>query len=63
VLRKRIANIGAVLQHVKAAVARFTELDCWGCLLRGVTNRISPVIALPALPQWLPATGSWPHSG
>jgi hypothetical protein len=56
-LRKLIANIGAALQHVKAAAEQFKDMDRWACLLRYISNRIAPVIGPPRLPQALPATG------
>ena len=40
----RHANIGAALQHVKAAAEQFKDLDRWGCLLRYVSDRIAPVL-------------------
>jgi hypothetical protein len=57
VLRKLIANIGAALQHVKAAAGQFKDTDRWACLLRYISNRIAPVIGPPRLAQALPATG------
>ena len=57
VLRKLIANIGAALQHVKAAAEQFKDMDRWACLLRYISNRIAPVIGPPRLAQALPATG------
>ena len=55
--RKLIANIGAALQHVRAAVEQFKNLDRWGCLLRYISDSIAPVIGPPKPPQGLPATG------
>ena len=57
VLRKLIANIGAALQHVKAAAEQFKELDRWGCLLRYISDRIAPVIGSPKPHTTLSATG------
>jgi hypothetical protein len=47
VLKRLIANIGAALQHVKAAAEQFKDLDRWGCLLRYISDRIAPVIGPP----------------
>jgi len=57
VLRRLIANIGAALQHVKAAAEQFRDLDRWGCLLRYISDRIAPVIGPPGSPPGLAATG------
>ncbi len=57
VLRRLIANIGAALQHVKAAAEQFKDLDRWGCLLRYISARIAPVTGPPRLAQGLPGTG------
>ena len=57
VLKRLIANIGAALQHVKAAAEQFKDLDRWGCLLRYISDRIAPVIGPPKPAQGLPATG------
>ena len=56
-LKRLIANIGAALQHVKAAAEQFKELDRWGCLVRYISDRIAPVIGPPRPPPRLPATG------
>lgn len=40
VLKRPIANIGATLQHVKAAAEQFKDLDRWGCLLCYISDRI-----------------------
>ena len=53
VLKRLIANIGAALQHVRAAAEQFKDLDRWGCLLRYISDRI----AQPRPPPGLPATG------
>lgn len=37
-----ITNIGAALQHVKAAAEQFKNLDRWGRLLRYIDDRIAP---------------------
>ena len=57
VLRKLLANIGAALQHVKAAAEQFKELDRWGCLLRYISDRIAPIIGPPRPAPRLPAAG------
>jgi len=57
VLKQLIANIGAALQHVKAAAEQFKDLDRWGCLLGYISDRVAPVIAPPRPPPSLPATG------
>lgn len=43
ILRQFIANVGAALQHVRAAPEQFKDLDRWGCLLRCISDRIAPV--------------------
>ena len=50
ILKRLIANIGAALQHVKAAAEQFKNLDRWGCLLRYISDRIAPVIGPPTPP-------------
>ena len=57
IVKRLIANIGAALQHVKAAAEQFKDLDRWGCLLRYISDRIAPVIGPPTPPVALPATG------
>jgi hypothetical protein len=57
VLKRLIANIGAALQHVKAAAEQFKELDRSGCLLRYISDRIAPAIGPPRPPPRLSATG------
>jgi hypothetical protein len=57
ILKRLIANIGAALQHIKAAAEQFKDLDRWGCLLRYISDRIAPVIGPPKPPPALPATG------
>jgi len=57
IVKRLIANIGAALQHVKAAAEQFKDLDRWGCLLRYISDRIAPVIGPPTPPVTLPATG------
>jgi len=44
VLMTLSGNIGATLQHVRAAAEQFTQADRWGLLVRYVCNRIAPVI-------------------
>ncbi len=56
-MKRVIANIGAALQHVKAAAEQFKDLDRWGCLLRYVSDRIAPVIGPPKPPPAMLATG------
>ena len=56
-LRKLIANIGAALQHVRAAAEQFKDLDRWGCLLRYISDRIAPVIGPPKPTPGLQAAG------
>ena len=46
-----------------AYVSRFKDLDRWGCLLRGVSDRVAPVIGPPRPPPCLPATGQLPDLG
>ena len=55
VLKRLIANIGAALQHVKAAAEQFKDLDRWGCLLRYLSGRIAPVMGPPRASPGLPA--------
>jgi hypothetical protein len=62
-LRKLIANIGAALQHVKAAAEQFKDLERWGCLLRYISDRSAPVIGQPKPAQGLPSTGLLPDLG
>ena len=57
IVKRLIANIGAALQHVKAAAEQFKDLDRWGCLLRYISDRIAPVIGPPTPPVTLSATG------
>lgn len=57
VLKRLIANIGAALQHVKAAAEQFKDLDRWGCLLRYVSDRIAPAIGPPRTSPGIHATG------
>jgi hypothetical protein len=57
VLKRLIANIGAALQHVKAAAEQFQGLDRWGCLLRYISQRIAPVIPRLTPPPPLAASG------
>jgi hypothetical protein len=57
VLKRLIANIGAALQHVKAAAQQFKDIDRWGCLLRYISDRIAPIIGPPRPPPRLGAPG------
>jgi hypothetical protein len=57
VLKRLNANVGAALQHVKAAAEQFKDLDRWGCLLRYVSDRIAPVIGSTRPSPGLSATG------
>ena len=57
VLKRLIANIGAVLRHIKAAAEQFKDLDRWGCLLRYISDRIAPVIGPPKPAPGLLAAG------
>jgi hypothetical protein len=57
VLRKFLANIGAALQHVKAAAEQFNNLDRWGCLIRYISERIAPLLGPPKPPLGPAATG------
>lgn len=57
IFKPLIANIGAVLQHVKAAAEQFKDLDSQSCLLRYVSDRITPVIGQSKPATSLPATG------
>lgn len=52
-----VIDIGAALQHVKAAAEQFKDLDRWGCLLRYISHRIAPIIAPPRPLPSLPETG------
>jgi hypothetical protein len=55
-LKTLIANIGAALQHVRAAAEQFTQADRWGLLVRYVSDRIAPVIGPFRPPDALPAS-------
>ena len=57
ILRRLIANIGAVLQHVRAAAEQFKTIDPWGCRPRYIRDRIVPVIGPPRPPPALQANG------
>ena len=57
ILKQLIANVGAALQHVRAAAEQFKNLDRWGCLLHYISDRIAPLIAPPNPAPTLPATG------
>lgn len=56
ILRQLIANVGAALQHVRAAAEQFKDLGRWGCLLRYISDRIAPLIAPPRPYPALPGT-------
>ena len=58
ILRKLIANIGAALQHVKAAAEHFKDLDRWGCLLRHISDRIAQSSARPDRCRGCPRRGN-----
>jgi len=53
ILKRLIANIGATLQHVRAAAQPFRTIKPWGCMLRYISARIAP----PRPPPALQATG------
>jgi hypothetical protein len=57
ILKRLIANIGAALQHVKAAAEQFKDLDRWGCLLRYISDRIAPLVGPPKPPPSLQPAG------
>ena len=57
VLKRLIANIGAALQHIKAAAEQFRDVDRWGVLLRYISDQIAPLIWPPKPPTALPGTG------
>ena len=57
ILKRLIANIGAALQHVRAAAEQFKTIDPWGCMLRYISDRIAPVIRPPRPPPRLAAAG------
>ncbi len=57
VLKRLIANIGAALQHVKAAAEQFKDVDRLGCLVRYISDRSAPVIRPPRPLQRLVAAG------
>lgn len=56
VLKRLIVNIGAALQHVKAAAEQFKDLDRWACLLRHISEQINAGIGPPTPSAGLPAT-------
>jgi hypothetical protein len=60
-LRKPMTNIGAALQHAKAAAEQFKELDHSDRMVRCIRDRIAPVIGPPRPPPALPATGELPN--
>ena len=57
ILRQLIANVGAAMQRVRAAAEQFANRDRWGCLLRYISDRITPIIGPPRPPPTLAATG------
>jgi len=56
-LKALIANIGAALQHVRAAAEQFKSIDPWTLLLRYVSEKIAPTLGPFRPPDALPATG------
>jgi hypothetical protein len=56
-LKALIANIGAALQHVRAAAEQFKSIDPWTLLLRYVSDKIAPTLGPFRPPDALPATG------
>jgi Transposase DDE domain group 1 len=56
-LRALIANIGAALQHVRAAAEQFKSADPWTLLVRYVSEKIAPTLAPFRPPDRLAATG------
>ena len=63
ILKRLIAKIGAALRHVKAAAEQFKDHDRWGCLMRDISERISPFNGPPQPPPGLPASGQLPDPG
>ena len=55
-LKALIANIGAALQHVRAAAEQFKSIDPWTLLLRYVSDKIAPTLGPFRPPDALPAT-------
>jgi Transposase DDE domain len=56
-LKALIANIGAALQHVRAAAEQFKSIDPCTLLLRYVSDTIAPTLRPFRPPNALPATG------
>jgi hypothetical protein len=52
-----IANIGAALQHVRAAAEQFKSIDPWTLLLRYISDKIAPRLGPFRPADRLPATG------
>jgi len=52
-----IANIGAALQHVRAAAEQFKSIDPWTLLLRYISDKIAPSLGPFRPADRLPATG------
>ena len=50
ILNRLIANIGAAIQHVRAAAEQFKTMDPRGCMLRYISDRTAPVIGPPKPP-------------
>lgn len=51
ILKRLIANIGAALQHVKAAAEQCKDLDRWACLLRSSATASPPASDRPSRRQ------------
>jgi hypothetical protein len=60
ILKRLIANIGAALQHVKAAAEQLKNLDRCGCLVRDISDQIAHVIGPPTSPPTLQMNGPLP---
>jgi Transposase DDE domain group 1 len=56
-LKVLIANVGAALQHVRAAAEQSNSIDPWTLLLRYVSEKIAPTLGSFRPPDTLPATG------
>jgi Transposase DDE domain group 1 len=55
-LKRLLVNIGAALQHVKAAAEQFKDMDRWACLLRYISAQITTGIGPPKPAAGLPTT-------